>query len=295
MRLVVREVVEAAVDRHPDDQPEDGRAGDDDGPDRRGRPLEEVRGRDERERREVDEVPLDDEAGERRREVRALDRRVPAEADHRARRRRRRTRERPAGRARPAARRASRAARSPAARRSRSRRRRRPSCRTRPSAPSRAVVATDHSFDRWPRNATTAITAPMPSTTAPTQSQRDQDARQRRIAAVRQPSASEPEGERAEEGHELRADEHGEHARRRARARSASGPGRRPPAPSSHSASVAAGYAHGSSTRIGEYESAGAGDRRDGGEVGPAGREHAPREEERGEDRRGHHERLDAS
>jgi hypothetical protein len=52
-----------------------------------------------------------------------------------------------------------------------------------------SVVATAHSFDRWPRNATTVITAPTPSTAAPTRSQVVHAVRQRRIASVRQPTA----------------------------------------------------------------------------------------------------------
>ncbi len=80
MRLVVREVVQAAVDRRPHDDAEHDGAGHDDGPRRRGGPLEEVRRGDERERGEVDEVSLDDEAREARREVRPLDRGIPGEA-----------------------------------------------------------------------------------------------------------------------------------------------------------------------------------------------------------------------
>ena len=83
--LVVREVVEPAVDRDPEHHREHRRAGGEHRPDgRRGAP-QEVGGGDERERGQVDEVPLDDQAGERGREVGALDRRVPREAHHGAR------------------------------------------------------------------------------------------------------------------------------------------------------------------------------------------------------------------
>ena len=123
--------------------------------------------------------------------------------------------------------------------------------------PFQSVVASSHSCDRCPRNATIAITAPMPSTTAPTQSQPVHDARQRRMTSDRQPSTRSPI---ASVPSSAASCERMSTARRHAAQASASGHrcGRSIARARSHSASVAAGYAHGSSTRIGEYESAGA-------------------------------------
>ena len=96
----------------------------------------------------------------------------------------------------------------------------------------------------------------MPSTTAPAQSQRDQDARQRRIAGVRHQSASSPNASAPK-----RATSCDRTSTASTQDPSASAIGQRPGTSTartvSHSASVAAGYAHGSSTRIGAYDSAG--------------------------------------
>ena len=206
--------------------------------------------------------------------------------------RRRRTRERPAGPARTAARRASPAARSPAARRSRSRRRRPPSCRTRPSAPSRAS---------------------SPPTTRSTGDRGTRRPRSRRRCRARPPQPS-PSGTRTRaSGASPRCATRARPARRRSRRRApraATGRARRARMTRARARSASAPGVDGPYRQPQRerrrrvrprllhedrcVRQRGPGDRRDGREVGPTGREHAPREEERREDRRGHHERLDA-
>ncbi len=122
--------------------------------------------------------------------------------------------------------------------------------------PFQRVVAVDHSFERCPRNATIATTAPTPSTTAPTQSQRDQAARQRRSDSVRQASATSPKPSAPKSA--TSCERTSTASRHDANARAIGHrPGRSTARTTSQSAIVDAGYAHGSSTRIGEYESAG--------------------------------------
>ena len=217
MRLVVGEAVDAAVDRGRDDDGEHDAAGRDDAP-RRARAIRSRSsgGRRERERREVDEVPLDDQAREDRREVRALDRGVPAE-------RRRRadaltvTNDAHAG-SRPLGARAARAA--PAAR---SRGARPTPIAKAPAAqppysrmrPFQNPVAICHSCERWPIRAENASSAPIAEHD---RARRRPSASRSRAsgarAAMRQATASSATRERHQQRDELRADR-----RRRARLR----------------------------------------------------------------------------
>ena len=113
-----------------------------------------------------------------------------------------------------------------------------------------AVAATSHSPERWPRNATRAMTAPTASATPPTQSQVVHEDRQRRIPSVRQTSVSNPKASaptRAASWERIRtASTHAPTA-----TASVQRVGRSIARTVSQSASVAAGYAQGSSTRIG--------------------------------------------
>ena len=157
--------------------------------------------------------------------------------------------------------------------------------------PFHAVVATSHSFDRWPRNATTATTAPMPSTTAPAQSQRDHDSRQRRHRRGAPAERQEPERERAEQGCELRANEDGEDARaEREQESPAAGVVDRPDHEPQRERRGRVGP--GLLDEDGGVGERRRGDRRDRGEVGPAGGDDPPGQEVGREDRPGHHERL---
>ena len=189
---------------------------------------------------------------ERRREVRALDRRVPAEAGPRLPRRRSPARGTP-GRFAPLVgwdgkdgdKRDRRQHPDPDRERSR-----RPSSRTRPSAPSRAWSRPPTPATGWPRKATMVITAPTPSTAAPTFVPR----RPRRAPAPHRGRApaerDQPGWQHAEQCRELRLEGAQRRCRRRARDRIDHRPGSSTARTVSQSAKVAAGYAQGSSTRI---------------------------------------------
>ena len=116
--------------------------------------------------------------------------------------------------------------------------------------PFQRLVAVSHSFDRWPMKAASTITAPTASTAAPTRSQVVHVARQRRIRSDRHQSASSPA---ARAPNSAASCERMETARTQAANASATDarPGASTARTVSQSATVAAGYAHGSSTRIG--------------------------------------------
>ena len=123
--------------------------------------------------------------------------------------------------------------------------------------PFQSVVAVCHSVDRWPRNAARTNVAPTARTTAPTRSHVVHVARQRRIHSERQPSASSPAPSAPKSAASCERV-----ATATTHAPNASASDQRPGASIartvSQRATVAAGYAQGSSTRIGAYESAGA-------------------------------------